>query len=185
VALIVYSSRTGRIRQIVIDDTRSDRALTHFITKQPGESSRGMALESSVVAQQVALTAVTGLRPSNDRYVAYDNAGVVDRVFIGDPDAGDTIRGRTVIADTRARIGWRRNRGDTGWERSVLEIDNAIQTENDVKTRVNSQEWQDREATREQTQAQIDAKRTARIADADAEIATLNTEKTDRNGARP
>ena len=184
-ALIIYSSRTGRIRRIVTDRNRDDRALDFYMPKSAGESSRGMALFGSLLDQQIALNVLTGLRPANDRYVAYDSVGVVDRCFIGDPDAGDLLRNRTIIADANAQIGWRRNTAGTAWERSTREIDADIQFENDTKTRVNSQEWQDQQAAREQTQAQIDAKRTVIIVDAANRIAVLNTENTDRTGTRP
>ena len=141
---------------------------------------------TSVVELQREITRRTGLRPSNDRLVAYDSAGVVDRVFIGDT-AIDTVRSRTVVADADARIAWRRDRADTVWERSVPEIDNDITRENDRLTFINSQRWLDQEIATggEQTDAEIAAKRAAEIAVVDAEIVTLDTEKATRTGTRP
>lgn len=185
-ALVIYSSRTGRIRRIVTDPVRNDRELDAYMPKSGGESSVSMRLESSLTAQQTALTARTGLRPTNDRYAAYDANGVVDRIFIGDPDAGDAVRNRTLIADADAKDGWRRDQADIAWERSVREIDVDITHYEDEKTTVNSQAWFDRQkAAFDLTDAEITAKRVARVADIDATIATLTTEKTTRNGTRP
>ena len=95
------------------------------------------------------------------------------------------LRNRTIIADANAQIGWRRNSADTAWQRSTREIDADILHENDTKTLVNSQEWQDQQAGREQTQEQIDTRRTVIITAADNRIVVLDAERVDRTGARP
>ena len=188
-ALVIYSSRTGRIRRVITDENpaRTDRFLLEKMPPATGEAAAILPdTFTSVLEIQREITRRTGLRPTNDRLVAFDSAGVVDRVFIGDT-AIDTVRSRTVVADGDARHGWRRYRGDTVWERSVPEIDNDIGVQDDRKTFINSQRWLDQEIATggEQTDAEIAAKRAAEIAVVDAEIVTLDAEKTTRTGTRP
>lgn len=187
-ALVIYSSRTGRIRRILTDENpaRPDRILRHKYPPATGESAEIIPGPITTLRRlQRKLNKLTGKTPANDRFVVYGTSGVVGRIFIGDPDAGDVIANRTVKQDNNARPRWRRNIADTSWERSVREINHDLDRRTRRKTFVNSQSWLDRQLLQEQTQAQIDAKRTARLAQLDAQIATLNAEKTARQGARP
>lgn len=188
-ALVIYSLRTGRVRRIITDPNpaRPDLILAHKYPPLTGEAAEIIDGPFANLRQlQRKLNQLTGKTPANDRYVVFGTSGVVNRIFIGDPDAGDVIPARTVLQDRDARRGWRRNIANTSWERSVREIDDDIIRRTRRRTFVNSQTWTDREILLGgQTTAEIDAKRTALLAQLDAQLATLNAEKTARQGARP
>lgn len=187
-ALVIYSTRTGRIRRIITDDNpaRPDPILQHKFRPRTGES---VVIIDNPPAElrrlQRRLNDITGKTPRNDRFVVYGTSGVVGRIFIGDPDAGDVIAGRTVKQDNRAGRRWRRNIADTSWERSLREINGDLNRVTDRKTFVESPAWLTRERRHEQTAAQIQAKRVALVAQLDTAIATFQAEKTTREGARP
>ena len=187
-ALVIYSTRTGRIRRIITDDNpaRPDKILRH--KHPPGTGETAAIIRNpppSLRRLQRRLNDITGKTPRNDRFVVYGTSGVVGRIFIGDPDAGDVIAGRTVKQDNRAGRRWRRNIADTSWERSLREINGDITRKTDRKTFVESQAWLDRERRHEQTEAQIQAKRAALVAQLTADIAAFEAEKTTREGPRP
>ena len=187
-ALVIYSTRTGRIRRIITDPNpaRTDKILRHKHPPATGESAFIMKNPPAELRRiQRRLNDITGKTPRNDRFVVYGTSGVVNRVFIGDPDAGDVIPARTVVQDNDARLRWRRNIAETSWERSVREINRALDRNARRTTLINSQAWLDRERAKEQTEAQVQAKKTARLAQLAAQLATLNAEKTARQGARP
>lgn len=112
---VVYSQTTGRIRAIYIPDTD---AQLQSIRPRPGEALQlfTQAEYAALPALQDALIKITGVTPSNDRYAVVDTSipkqqadatGNVDSVIIADPLCGDSIPGKTLIADRLAGVGWK------------------------------------------------------------------------------
>jgi len=187
-ALVIYSSRTGRIRRILTDDNpaRPDQILQHKHPTRAGESSEIIPNPPPRLRQlQRRLNKLTGKIPQNDRYVVYGTSGVVGRVFIGDPDAGDVVNNRTVKQDNRAGRRWRRNIAETSWERSLREINGDITRKTDRRDYVESPAWLAKMRRHEHTEAEIQATRTALVADLTADIVAFEAEKTIRQGPRP
>jgi len=187
-ALVIYSSRTGRIRRILTDDNpaRSDQILQHKHPARAGESSEIIPNPPPRLRQlQRRLNKITGKTPANDRFVVYGSSGVVDRIFIGDPDAGDVVANRTVKQDNRAGRRWRRNIAETSWERSLREINGDITRKTDRLDYVESPAWLAKMRRLEQTEAEIQATRAALVTQLSADIAAFEAAKTIRQGPRP
>ncbi len=187
-ALVIYSTRTGRIRRILTDDNpaRSDQILEHKHPPRTGESAAIIPNPPPRIRQlQRRLNKITGKVPENDRFVVYGTSGVVGRVFIGDPDAGDVIANRTVRQDNRAGRRWRRNTANTSWERSLREINGDITRKTDRLNFVESPAWLAKMRRHEETEAEIQARRAALVTQLNADITAFEAEKTIRQGPRP
>lgn len=87
---LVYSNATGRIRQIVIPD--NDAELSSLVMGA-GQSIHVMSAAAyagqSLEQLQATLSSITGVTPTNDRYVEVDASGNVLVAHIADPMSGD------------------------------------------------------------------------------------------------
>ena len=176
-AVVIYSSRTGRIRRIIADPDRTDLELAARFLPGGGESIQlDMALGPLDVMQD-ALNKLTAKTPADDRYVNVAANGDVGSIAIlADPDAGDSIPGFTLVAHAQAREGWRQMRDGT-FQRALSDIEQEKAFWVEQKADL---EQPDAGTRYEKTQAELDVL----IADAESRIQALTVEETNRKATR-
>ena len=183
-ALVIYSARTGRIRRYIFDEVLGDSTLLSKFPPLVGEAHAMFATIPGTLGElQSQLTARTGLTPTNDRYVLVRANGEITGAILADPATGDSIPGRTLVAHPDAEIGWRQMR-DGSFQRAIADINREIANKNREIAMVNGATWSARMARNGQTPAQITAERARIIADANAAITVLETERTARQAPR-
>jgi hypothetical protein len=116
--LTIYSARTGRIRRRISDAVLTDGELLEVHAPGPGEH----VFEGPELTQE-ELNELTGIVPSNDRYVVLRQAtSEVVRHLIADPDCGDSCEpGHELVAHPIASYRWRMLPSGV-WQRSQKEI---------------------------------------------------------------
>lgn len=180
--VIIYSARTGRLRRTITDDVQTDDELLPIHAPGLGELAH-----LGAPVRQEELSAITGIVPADDRYVAVQTSdGVVKTFLIADPSCGDSVAGCVLVAHAIAQIDWRQAL-DGSFQRSLLEIDEDLARQNGLLTGpLSSRERyiSNPNHARGKTDAEIDAALAAERAAATAALVTLNAERAARSGPR-
>lgn len=182
---VVYSARTGRIRRIIFDDKLTNTEMLVNFPIANGEAVAQNIVDPNVSLEelQTILSDLTGIVPSDDRYVLVTQAGNITGAIIADPDAGDSVSRHTLVAHATADIGWRQMR-DGSFQRPLLIIANEITVKNHKIAMYGGNTWTERMLRNGMPRSQINTERRRLIAIANAAITTLETERTARIAAR-
>lgn len=185
-AIVIYSARTGRIRRIIFDEVLTDAQLLVNLPAEVGESAElNVPIFNTLGEWQAEITIRTGITPVNDRYVVVDpsNDHQVEAVYLLDPDCGDSIENRVLVVSDVADVG-SRQMPDGSFQRAVPRIDHDITSVTSALAMYNSNNWRQRMVAKGMTQPEINQEKARLIAEADAELALLATELTNRKGLR-
>ena len=177
-ALVIYSTATGRVRRIISNSagesqTNAELSVNHLAFA--GETSLSARNNLSIDQYQAAVTADSGKTPANDRYAVIDNKGDVVNAIIADPLAGDFVFRHDLVAHDTATMGWRRMRDGT-FQRPLDDIDHDIQIQQNKRTA--------KVSIRRRTQAEADTLTAQNLIEADAALVILNAEFDARTAVR-
>lgn len=177
--VVIYSTRTGRVRRIISDEVRSEAKLEALFPPGVGEASiraGGATLEEI----QEAVSDLTGLVPTNDRVAVVDSNGIVVAAIMADHVIDSSSAG-VLVAHAEAQIGWRRML-DGSWQRSLAEIDSELTSAQDQRDVLDSAAFRDDSAASPNglTKGEIDTA----ITSLDVKITSLSNERVDRLAVR-
>lgn len=186
-SLVIYSARTGRIRRIILDENLTDAQLEIKFPAETGEAAElGMPdILENLEAWQAEITSRTGLIPINDRYVVVDpnNDYQVESYYILDPDCGDSIENRLLVANANAEIGYRYML-DNSFQRSVKHINFDISAFNSLITMYVGVGWRNRMLATGMTNSEVNVERTRLTTEAQDFIIQFESELNIREGVR-
>ena len=182
---VVYSARTGRIRRIIFDDklTNTEMLVNFPITNGEAVAQNIADPNVSLEELQTILSDLTGIVPSDDRYVLVTQAGDITGAIIADPDTGDSVSRHTLVAHATADIGWRQMR-DRSFQRSLAIIVQEIATENQKIAMYGGNMWTQRMLRNGMPRSEIKSERRRLIDEANAAIVVLEVEHTARQVPR-
>jgi len=183
-AVVIYSARTGRLRRYITDAVLTDAQIVRKFPAAAGEAHVMFdTLPDSPDKLQELLSQHTGLIPRGDRYVLVTSAGNITGSILADPDAGDSVSRRTLVAHNEADIGWRQMR-DSTFQRSLQNIDHDIAVANGNIEKYNNPKWSISMAELGLSSGQIKQEQRRLIAEAEAALIILRIERADREAPR-
>ncbi len=183
--VVIYSTRTGRIRRIITDP---DRDLVTMQTDFPAVAGEDFAdvtqdipAEQSLDELQAEVSALTGLVPRDDRYAIVTSRGQVVGAIMADAAIDFPRSSQTLVAHPLAAPDWRQMR-DGSWQRPLAEIDAEIATLTRQRDLLDSVAFRDQEALDPEgfTETEIDT----RVAALDDKVVALAPERTARLAVR-
>jgi hypothetical protein len=182
-AMIIYSSLSGRIRRIINDPTSSPQDMEAMHPRRTNEVSAHLPM-GAVDTLQGQINAITGKTPIDSRYAVINADGDVTNVISCEPELGDSVEGHTLVESPVARIGWRQML-DGSFQRSLAEIDRdkailvAQRARSLARTPV-ADDGSPKSTRDEYTQAEIDI----RVAMIEAKIGIVDAESAARELTR-
>lgn len=182
-AMIIYSSFSGRIRRIIDDPSSEPQQLEAMHPCLTNELVAHLNM-GAIDTLQDQINEITGKTPIKARYAVINADGDVTNVISCEPELGDSVEGHTLVESPVARIGWRQML-DGSFQRSLAEIDGdkeilvAQRAKLLARTPV-ADDGSPKSTRDEYTQSEIDS----RVAMIDAKIVIVDTARAYRELTR-